>query len=103
MEPDSSPGHPGPRTNQFVSIEPQCQLCRGEGRAAIAQQVAVVPAVAVKSILNQRRAHDVANLTAVEARTQLLHHLFSDHITAPRYAINPRKANVAAASDQCGQ
>ena len=58
----------------------------------------------MERIFYQGSAHDVAHLASIEAWSQLLNHLFGDDVALLNVdAIDPRKAEVTAATDQTGQ
>ena len=70
---------------------------------AIAQHIAVVPAVLMEGVFDERCAHDVTYLPTIEPWTKLLHHLLGHHIALLDIdAINAGKAEVTAATDQTG-
>ena len=89
--------------HQFIAFEPECQLGLGDRVATVTQQIPVIPAIAMKRVFDERCAHDVAHLAPVEAGSQLLNHLFGDHIALLNVdSIDPREAEIAAATDQAG-
>lgn len=64
--------------SQLVILEEDGHSLLGALRAAGLHAVDIVPAVAVKGILQQGRAHNILHLATGHARAQLVHHILGD-------------------------